>query len=129
MEGQGQFRSHSPPLQPNVPEQLGRPSEEMLNKRAGMVHHMLNGDWIQEDHLVHVESGCCPGGVGECKLKYTAALLQGLGVTLYGSGVPSVSRWGTMSTTNSEFVLAEMCHRALHRLFARTFKSKAWGSL
>ena len=49
------------------------------------------------------------------------ALLDGAGVGLHESGVPAKNRWGSMSTANAEFLLAEMCHSVCHRLFAEAF--------
>jgi hypothetical protein len=46
------------------------------------------------------------------------------GITMFGSGVPAESRWGSMSESNSELSLCEMCHGSFRRLFTKTFKNK-----
>ncbi len=84
---------------------------------------MLNGD-LRKPRFTHVEQGCCPGGPVEIKQKFSAALLQGVGITMYGSGTPAASRWGSLALTNAEFVLAEMAHGGFRRLYSLAFPKK-----
>ena len=50
--------------------------EAALNRRASMMCEMLNGDF-RKQCFIHVERGCCPGGIQETKEKYMAALIEG----------------------------------------------------
>ncbi len=81
---------------------------------------MLNGDW-RIKKFIHIERGCCPGGIVRIRENYVAALLEGAGVSMHESGRPPEARWGSMSEANSEYLLGNMPHGAFGRLFVRTF--------
>jgi hypothetical protein len=68
-------------IRPRLPSRP-KPSQAVLDKRAAMIRHMLNGDW-RRDRFQHVEVGCCPGGLKETREKYCAALLGGIGFEPY----------------------------------------------
>jgi hypothetical protein len=100
--------------------------EAKLRRKANKVRSFCNGDWRRQ-RLIHVCDGCCDSEEQSQEQVFLAIAESGL--LLGESGLPSESKWGSMTKSVSEIAFGLMFHGCFPRTFARAFEKYEDGAI